>query len=174
MSKGFIRSIAIVVAAGLAFALAGGPGATGSGKATQERSASQVQSRVQTQTQTQAQTRIQDPCACTGQQLGTQARVQEQAMAGSISCVDGTGPTALQSSLQGKGDVQRARDQARDQLRDGSCQLTEALSTFEYLIEYDNAYDYDYDHLYGYDHEPAFHYLHDGPPPEGGYGGHGA
>lgn len=200
MSKGFLYVSAIVLAACLAFALAGGPGATGNGKTTRERTASQAQVQTQTQTQTQAQTqtRTQDPGAAFSrqqrEQVQAQERTQERVVGGAIGCSDGAGPNTAQSLLPGKGDVQRDRDRdqlrdgscqddalpiepaalttqdrlhTHDRLRDGSCQDEDVVSTFDYLIEYD----YDYEHLYGYDHEPSFHFLHEGPPPEGGYGG---
>lgn len=163
MMKGVIRLIAIVSAAGLALALASGPGPAGSGTTVRERSRAQVQ----TQAQVQVQTR--DPGACDVQaQVRTQMQeqVRQRAMLGSITRVDGA--SALQSELPGKGDVLRTRDR----LQDGSCQLEDATSVFATVIEYDHDYDHSYDHTLDYDY--GYDYLHDGPPPDGGYGGHGS
>jgi len=163
MTKGLIRPAAILAAALLTVALAGGPGPAHS-SSTMARARSQSQ--VQTQVETQVQTRTQDQTACaTPSQLQTQerARIQQGAL---VESIEGVGTAALQTSLTGKGDVLHTRDQ----LRDGSCQLEDSVTVFSYLIAYDNSYDHDYD--YGYDFD--FDHLHDGPPPEGGYGSHGS
>lgn len=171
MSKGFIRMIVIVSAASLAFGLAGGPGPAAGGSATKGavvRDRSQVQVQVQTNSQDCTSCAAEER-TCTQLQSQAQERTQarESAVVATLSYSDGTVASALRSVLPGKGDV--LRDQVRDRLKDRSRQLEDAATTLVYLI----AYDHDYEYLYGNDFDHDYNHLDDGPPPEGGYGGHG-
>jgi hypothetical protein len=139
---------AVLGAAVLAFAWAGAPnakGPAGDGADVQARSQTQVQTQTQERAMVQTRTETCEPAGDVKQD-----RIQLRLHDG--SCLEeATVETSAADLVQ---------DRIRDKLQDGSC-LSDG-SCVEHDYDYDHGFDYDFD--YGYDH------LHDGPPPDGGYG----
>jgi|GEM_PF-4940739 len=152
--------VAVLGAAVLAFAWAGAPSTKGSAG-----DGADVQARTQTQVQTQSQERATVQTRAEAlQPADDDASLVEAAVAGDVkhdrihlrlqdgSCLEEATLETLSGDL--------LLDRTQDRLQDGSC-LPDGTCV-EHDYDYDHGFDYDFD--YGYD------YLHDGPPPDGGYG----
>ncbi len=154
MTKRSLWLVTVLGAAMLAFAWAGAPSPRGSaGDGTQAQA--QAQTQVQTQVQEQVRTRTE-----AGEPADDVTTLLDAALAGDVkhdrihlrlqdgSCLDEATLDTLSADLL----------RTRDRLNDGSC-LPDGT-----CVDHDYDYGFDYDFDYGYD------YLHDGPPPDGGYG----
>lgn len=152
--------VAVLGAAVLAFAFAGAPSTKGSvGDGTNVQARTQVQVQTQSQERATVQTRAE---ACQPTEGGTS--LEEAGLAGDVKqdrihlrLQDGS---CLEEATLGALSADLLQDRIQDRLQDGSC-LPDGTCV-EHDYDYDHGFDYDYDH--GYD------YLHDGPPPDGGYG----
>lgn len=158
MTKRSFWLVATLGAAMLAFTWAGAQNAKGpAGGSTDVQARTQVQTQLRERATLQTRTEACEPA-------GVKASQDETAGAGDVtqdrihlrlqdgSCLEQATPQALTADL--------LQDRIRDQLHDGSC-LSDG-TCIEHDYDYDHGFDYDFDH--GYD------YLHDGPPPDGGYG----
>ena len=160
MTRRSLWLVAMLGSAVFAYAWAGAPitkGSAGDGTTAQTRTQIQVQTQSQERATVQTRTNVRQPA-------DGEVSLVEAALAGDakhdrihLRLQDGS---CLEEAALETPPADLLLDRTRDRLQDGSC-LPDGTCV-EHDFDYDHGFDYDVD--YGYD------FLHDGPPPDGGYG----